>query len=304
MIRIRKVLFPTDFSNASTTALGHAVMLADSFSAELTLLHVAVDASHLRHADFPELEKAADELQELAEDQLAAITGTSRPRRLLVKRVVRQSHTPDQEIASYSHVEDFDLIVMGTHGRTGVAHLIMGSIAESLVRLAPCPVLTVREHMEKQEATPYLNILVPVDFSPHAEKALRYGVALAKNFEASLRLLHVLEKPVQPAHYQLDENALARLQPDIESRTQQAMREMVGKLAPKGLDYTMACALGRPYSEIVHDAEQNDSDLIVLGTHGLSGLQQFFLGSTAAKVVRRAPCPVLTVKVKERDFVS
>lgn len=303
MIRIRKILFPTDFSNASTVALGHAVMLADSFEAELTLLHVAVDESRMRQAHFPELEKAADELQELAEDQLAAITGAARPRPLQVKRVVRRSHIPNQEIAGYCHAEDFDLIVMGTHGRTGVAHLIMGSIAESLMRLASCPVLTVREHMEKQEVTPYLNILVPVDFSAHAEKALKYGIALAKNFEASLRVLHVLDQPVQPPH-QIDENMLTRLQPEIEPRAQQAMREMVGRLAPKGLDCATAYAVGRAYSQIVHDAEQNDSDLIVLGTHGLSGLQQLFLGSTADRVVRHAPCPVLTVKVKEKDFVS
>lgn len=303
MMTIRKILFPTDFSNASTVALGHAVMLADSFAAELTLLHVAIDESHLRQAHFPELEKAGDELQELAEDQLAAITGTSRPRPLAVKRVVRQSHVPDHEIANYSRAEDFDLIVMGTHGRTGMAHLLMGSIAENLVRLAPCPVLTVREHMEKQEVTPYLNILVPVDFSPHAEKALKYGIALAMNFEASLRVLHVLDQPVQPSHYQLDENLLMRLQPDIESRTHAAIQELMKRLAPKGLDYSTAYVVGRAYSEIVHHAAHNDSDLIVLGTHGLSGLQQFLLGSTAAKVVRHAPCPVLTVKVKERDFI-
>jgi len=303
MLTIRKILFPTDFSNASTAALGHAVMLADSFEAELTLLHVAADERHSLQAHFPELEKAADELQELAEEQLAEMTDTTRPRRLAVKRVVRLSQTPVEEIANYSREENFDLIVMGTHGRTGVAHLLMGSIAESLVRLAPCPVLTVREHMEKEEVAPYLKILVPVDFSPHAEKALKYGIALAMNFEASLNVLHVMDQPVQPSHYQLDDNFLMMMQPNLEARTHEALQQLMARLAPKDLEYETAYVFGRAYAEIVNYAASNDVDLIVLGTHGLSGLQQFLLGSTAAKVVRHAPCPVLTVKVKEKDFI-
>jgi len=303
MLTIQKILFPTDFSNASTAALGHAVMLAENFSAELTLFHVAVDERHMQQAHFPELEKAGDELEEMIEEQLAEITGAARPRRLAVKRVVRQNPEPVEEIAKYSAGENFDLLVMGTHGRTGMAHLLMGSIAESLVRVAPCPVLTVREHMEKEEVAPYLNILVPVDFSPHAEKALKYGIALAMNFEASLSVLHVLDVPVQPAHYHLDENLLMRMQPDIEAMTLEALQKMMKELAPKELEYSPACVVGRAYAEIVNYATKQDGDLIVLGTHGLSALEKFLLGSTAAKVVRHAPCPVLTVKEKEKDFI-
>ncbi len=303
MLSIQKILFPTDFSNASTAALGHAVMLAENFSAELTLFHVAVDERHLQQAHFPELEKAGDELEEMIEEQLAEITGADRPRRLAVKRVVRQNPEPVEEIAKYSAAENFDLLVMGTHGRTGMAHLLMGSIAESLVRVAPCPVLTVREHMEKEEVTPYLNILVPVDFSPHSQKALKYGIALAVNYEASLSVLHVLDVPVQPSHYQLDENLLMRMQPDIEAMTLEALQKMMKEQSPKELEYSTACVVGRAYAEIVNHATKQDSDLIVLGTHGLSALEKFLLGSTAAKVVRHAPCPVLTVKEKERDFI-
>jgi nucleotide-binding universal stress UspA family protein len=303
MLAIRKILFPTDFSNASTAALGHAVMLAENFSAELTLFHVAVDERHLQETHFPELEKAGDELEEMIEEQLAEITGADKPRRLAVKRVVRQNPEPVQEIAKYSADENFDLLVMGTHGRTGVAHLLMGSIAESLVRVAPSPVLTVREHMKKEEVAPYLNILVPVDFSPHAKKALKYGIALAMNFEASLSVLHVLDVPVQPSYYQLDENLLMRMQPDIEAMTLDALQKMMKELAPKELEYSTAYVVGRAYAEIVNYATKQDSDLIVLGTHGLSALEKFLLGSTAAKVVRHAPCPVLTVKEKEKDFV-
>jgi nucleotide-binding universal stress UspA family protein len=303
MLTIHKILFPTDFSNASTAALGHAVMLAENFSAELTLLHVAIDEGHSRQAHFPELEKAGSELQQLAEEQIAELTGTREASRLTVRRVVRQNPEPVQEIAKYAADEKFDLMVMGTHGRTGVAHLLMGSIAESLVRSAPCPVLTVREHMAKDEVSPYLKILVPVDFSQHAEKALKYGIALAENFEASLHVLHVMDQPVQPTHYQLGDNLLTMLQPDLESRTREVLQQLLERLAPKELEYSTDYVFGRAYAEIVSYAKQIDADLIVLGTHGLSGLQQFFLGSTAAKVVRHAPCPVLTVKVKEKDFI-
>jgi nucleotide-binding universal stress UspA family protein len=303
MLSIGKILFPTDFSNASTAALGHAVMLADGFSAELTLLHVATNESGVQHAHFPELEKAGNELEEMIEEQLAEITGTARPQRLAVKRVVRQNPEPVQEIATFSADGKFDLIVMGTHGRTGVAHLLMGSIAENLVRVAPCPVLTVREHMEKEEVVPYLKILVPVDFSAHAEKALKYGIALAMNFEAPLILLHVLDMPVQPSHYDLDENFLMQRQPDIETTTINALRDLMKRLSPQRLEFSTACVVGRAYAEIVNYAAKHDCDLIVLGTHGLSALEKFLLGSTAAKVVRHAPCPVLAVKEKEKDFI-
>lgn len=303
MLTIRKILFPTDFSNASTAALGHAVMLAENFSAELTLFHVAADEHHMQQAHFPELEKAGDELEDMIEAQLAEITGATKPRRLPVKRVVRQNREPVQEIANYGAAENFDLLVMGTHGRTGMAHLLMGSIAENLVRVASCPVLTVREHMEKEDVSPYLNILVPVDFSAHAEKALKYGIALAMNFEATLTVLHVLDVPVQPAYYEIDESFLLQKQPGIEAMTHEALHHLVKKYAPKRLEYTAECIVGRAYAEIVNYASTHDSDLIVLGTHGLSSLQKFLLGSTAAKIVRHAPCPVLTVKEKEKDFI-
>jgi nucleotide-binding universal stress UspA family protein len=193
---------------------------------------------------------------------------------------------------------------MCTHGRVGLSHLLMGSVSEHVVRTANCPVMTVRACKESEEVAPYLDILVPVDFSPYSEKALRYGRTLAHLFDAKLHLLHVLDQPIHPTYYGLGNDVLIRLNPNVQQRSHEEMELLSAKMTPLNVSYQTHVKEGRAYSEIVRFVQEKEIDLIVMGTHGLSGLEHFLLGGTTEKVVRHAPCPVLTVKLKERDFVG
>jgi nucleotide-binding universal stress UspA family protein len=303
MVHIKKILFPTDFSDTSSAALGHALMLAHCFDAALTMLHAAAPNETPKDLRFPEVDPATDEFEDALAEQLAQIIGAAPSRKLRLDRVVHRNHNPVQEICVFADTNNIDLIIMGTHGRTGLSHLLSGSVAENVVRNASCPVMTVKAGKESSEVAPYFDILVPVDFSPYSQKALRYGRTLAHAFEANLHLLHVLDQPIHPAHYGLGDDLLIRLNPEIQRRSQEEMERLISQLGGEVKCQTHVRE-GRAYSEIVRFVQEEECDLVVMGTHGLSGLEHFLLGGTTEKVMRHASCPVLAVKLKERDFVG
>ena len=166
--------------------------------------------------------------------------------------------------------------------------------------------------MEKSLATPRaaasafrLNkILVPVDFSDFSTKALDYALAFARQFEAHIVLLHVVEPAVYPESYMLVTTALE----DLNQGLIQSARQRIGELCRKRIgDRVTSESLvrtGRAHSEIAAVAMELDVDLIILATHGYTGLKHVLLGSTAERVVRHAPCPVLTVRDPEHEFVE
>jgi nucleotide-binding universal stress UspA family protein len=304
MISIHNILFPTDLSGKFGAALGHALMLADRFKAGLVMLHAANFHKNQKDLQFPEVDPAADEFEARLEEQLSQIIGAAPAHKLRIDHIVHQNNNPVQEICAYVEANKVDLIIMGTHGRTGLSHLLAGSVAEEVVRRATCPVMTVRAVKPSAEVTPYFDILVPVDFSPYSQKALRYGVTLAHLFEANLHLLHVLEEPLHPAYYGLGEDLLIRLNPEVPRRSHEELQQLVSQAGSVKVKCQTHVCEGRAYSEIVRFAADRECDLVVMGTHGLSGLERFLLGGTTEKVMRHAPCPVLAVKLRERDFVA
>jgi nucleotide-binding universal stress UspA family protein len=304
MIHIQNILFPTDFSDNSSAALGHALMLADRCQARVIMLHAASSRENSQSLRFPEVDPATDEIEETLEEQLSQIIGAEPTHKLRIERVVHQNDNPVQEICAYVDANNIDLVIMGTHGRTGLSHLFAGSVAEAVVRGASCPVMTVRVGKKSAEVTPYFDILVPVDFSPFSQKALRYGFTLARLFEANLHLLHVIDQPIHPTHYGLGEDLVMRLNPEVPQRSHEELRRLVSPFVSAEVKYQTHVRDGRAYSEIVRFVAERECDLVVMGTHGLSGLEHFLLGGTTEKVMRHASCPVLAVKLKERDFVS
>ena len=138
MTGIQRILLPTDFSATSDEAFRYATRLALSLGAGLNLLHVPGTAGHNFEASFP-----FAQFETATRERLVALVSQEELARLQPEYAVRIG-TPAQEIVRYAEVREIDLIVMGTHGRTGLAHLVMGSVAEQVVRTAPCPVLLVR----------------------------------------------------------------------------------------------------------------------------------------------------------------
>jgi len=153
MISLKKILLPTDFSEYSDAAREYACSFVEKFGAELHLLHVLQDLVAMAPEPgmaFPPPGDYMKELQASAEQALAKRPGDSLPAETTVVREVRHG-TPFLEIIRYAKEKEIDLIVLGTHGRSGLAHVLLGSVAEKVVRKAPCPVLTVRSKEHKFE---------------------------------------------------------------------------------------------------------------------------------------------------------
>ncbi len=149
------------------------------------------------------------------------------------------------------------------------------------------------------------NVLVPTDFSEASDAALKYGKALAGAFGARLHIIHVIEEPYgQPWAVEAYGFSLAALQDEWVKDAQSRLAASVTDEEGKTVQAVTSTVLGHPVMEILRYATDNDVDLIVMGTHGRGPLGHVVLGSVAERIVRKAPCPVLTVRAKERDFVE
>jgi len=148
------------------------------------------------------------------------------------------------------------------------------------------------------------HILCPVDFSTYSDHAMCYAAALAGKFGAELTLLHVVAPVVAalPGEAALQDMVQVRSE-EIEAACRERLEKTVGDLTAQGLQVQCRVLNGVPYLEIIRFARDSGTDLIVLGTHGRTGITQLLIGSVAERVVRKAPCPVLTVKNPEHDFV-
>lgn len=308
-LRLRKILVPTDFSASADQAFAYALDLARRHGADIHLLHVigAIEGdaySPLRHS--PEAHIRQETPDKIAYDLLQSTIDKYDTEGIAIERVKRHGSAVAALLLKYAQAEGVDLIVMGTHGRQGVQHFIMGSVAERVVRQAPCAVLTVREQQDAsfpKEAGAFQiqRILVPVDFSEHAEALLHTAQTLAVAYGAQLDLLHVIEAPLFVGIYsglvtandlmpEVGKHALARLQHLWE---QEGSEEVQAKLHIEE---------GHAAAHIVDFAERVGSDLVVIASQGRSGIAHFLIGSVAERVVRAAPCPVLIVKPVATDI--
>jgi nucleotide-binding universal stress UspA family protein len=289
-----RILVPTDFSAPSDAALAYARGLAGTFDATLHLLHV-LENEFLRPvvADPQALETAA--LRHLQK----RLTDDDR-RRFHAIPAIERSDAPADEIVSYARTQDIDLIVMGTHGRSGMAHLLVGSVAEKVVRAAPCPVLTLREAppAARRANAGITRILVPTDFSPPSAAALGCARLVAARFGASLCLLHVLEDAVVARS--IGSEVYFAESPGIRTaRLRDAQERLAHRVAPHDraqFRATTEVIFGFSARTIVEYAADNEYDLIVMGTHGRTGVAHLLMGSVAESVVRSTSCPVLTVR--------
>ena len=289
MLQIDRLLYPTDFSECSERALPLAVLLAETHDAEFHALHALV----LHAADESDVERLWERLAEEARTQLRTI---GEGRTLRVSPAIERGISAAPVILGHAAENDVDLIVMGTHGRRGVRRWLAGSVAEEVVRLASCPVLSVHGEPEAVGEVPEVGeIVVPVDFSSHSRLALAHARELAGTLDARVSLVHVVEQSVYPDFYApvrtsgLDLSELRRTAAD---RLRQLADEALGTDRTGAVEVRV----GRTVPEIIDFVEVRQADLVVIASHGLQGLDRVLLGSVTERVVRRAPCSVLTVK--------
>ena len=281
MLAVRRLLVPTDRGPCAAHAYAHALRLATVFEAEL----------HLVYADVP--------TDSLFDEQPVPLSPAPDGIRLVEATAYGDSIA--EALLGYAEAHEIDLIVMGTHGRTGLAHFFLGSIAERIVRGAACPVLTVRTPRKEGERldpssiglSPIRRILAPIDFSERAEAALKHAVALAEPFGATIDVLHAVDVPVLPEFY---DTGLLGATPDLVERSRDSLGRIIEHVVPAALRGEILVEVDVPATAIVDAARNRETDLIVMATHGLTGMKRFTLGSVAERVVQRAACPVFTVK--------
>lgn len=148
----------------------------------------------------------------------------------------------------------------------------------------------------------YNKILVPIDFSSFSRNALRYAIHFAEQFKASLHLLYVSEPVIYPPDFSMGQIAVAASTLEIEKQASVELQKLAESEIGSRLPYTVSIRAGKPFVEIIEAAKEDDADLIIISTHGHSGVEQILFGSTADKVVRKSPCPVLTLREPIKGF--
>jgi len=282
-ITMKVILFPTDFSDHAALALPHAINFAALEGAELHILHVVV----LHGSDESDGEARSGEAQ-----ARAALDGLGHGASRVV-RATRRAVAAAPAILDYADENGVDLIVMGSHGRRGLRRLLLGSVTEEVIRAGTWPVLTVRgEHDHGPTTTNYGRIVAPVDFSSSTPEGLETAADLARRFSAELELIHIVDVPILPELY----GPVTTPVVDVKRATDQAAEKLEQLAGPLRADLSVSTDVhvGGAVHEILKAAE--GADLIVLPTHGYSGLDRMLMGSVAEGVLRRATCPVLTVK--------
>ena len=300
MRTVNRILVPTDFSNCSNDALLQAVALAKVHDARLDVLHVLADVDDpLRVESYGEQQEdvTLDVLRAEADTQMHAVL-SSLPVDTVAVRRVQAVGDPCEAILNHAEAETIDLIVLGTHGRKGVSRWVLGSVAEMVVRKAACSVLVVRQ--KRQRTTDLRRIGVAIDLSEQSRPVLEQAIGLARENGARLDVLHVIEPFAVPVSL-TGIATLSDLVPDIEDKIRERIHWMMDAAVKTPFPYELVIQEGHPVHVLTEYAENNRLDLIVMGTHGNTGLTRFLLGSVAERVLRYAPCPVFIAKTRETE---
>ncbi|EMA40059.1 universal stress protein [Halobiforma nitratireducens] len=288
---IDAVLIPTDGSDGALAGGKRGIALASRIDATVHVLSV-VDTGRSEEYDelaFPSLEaSAADAVEEIA--RLAADHDES----IDVTTTVTEG-TPFQSIREYASRREIDVIAMGTKGKTGIDRVLLGSVTENVLRTARTPVLAVPPSAGDDPIAdvPFDRLLLPTDGSDGAAIAAEWGIGLANRLESSIHAL-----------YSIDTGPLADIPDDellepLENEGRAAIDAVRERREDAGVAVSVSGSIvtGSPVTEVPAYATENDIDLIVMGTHGRTGIGQWFLGSVTENVVRQTDVPVFCVPV-------
>jgi nucleotide-binding universal stress UspA family protein len=294
------ILCPVDLSNTSAKALAHAVALARRHGARVTALHVhhmlilpLETVGTFGAPSIPTLLSDSERAQ--LDAALTHFVANHAATDVRVTTTLVEDVNVPAAILSHVDMAGADLVVIGTEGRSGLHRLMLGSVAERVLRNATCPVLTVPPQASPAHPSQdsFREVLCPIDFSASSTAALQWAAAWAAKDGARVTALHVVEMPPETADPPLLEyTALCdRLTRDAHQAMERTLPEAVRRLTR----FERHVTVGRAGAEIVRFAAAQSADLIVMGVRGRSAVDLAFFGSTTHQVVRRAACPVLAV---------
>ena len=275
-----RILCPIDFSEHSAAALRMAGSLARTFGAEVRVLHaqrfeapVYFTSAQLQ-ALKTQLRRSLRSAREFVEDFTAQHLPEDVARSM---QVVEQD--PVEAILDTHKEWRADLLIMGTHGRTGLTRIRLGSVMESVFRQVQGAILTVGPGAKVGPLGPIRRVLTPIDFSKMSRETFQYAVDLAEQAGAEVIAVHILEHPPEGGHDQVASDLCDWVPPPARARC--SVHEVVRE--------------GTPADRIVAEAKTSRADLIVLGARPRSYLGELVFGSTTEAVIRTAPCPVLSI---------
>ena len=299
-IAVKNVLFATDFSATSEAALPYATSICRKFGSKLHLAHVLSDTSVLMltgGVDYVSLSTIYEDTQNEAKEKLREIA--ERCDGIAHREYVRHGRV-SKNLESLVSQNDIDLIVLGTHGRTGLGKLLLGSVAEDILRHAFCPVLTVGPHVSGRAKLPVFQgpgkelapvdlevrqILLATNLNQHSALMAQGAISLAQQFQSKLSLLHVIE----------DYAGLGTGPEPIEDGLRE-LRKLIPADAELPYKAETLLEFGEASERILGVASEREADLIVLGARASTEIGGTHLPwSTAHYVIAHAHCPVLTI---------
>ena len=322
-IKPKKIMCAIDFSDFTNSILSYGKSLASEFGSTLYLCHIvsgALMVSSFGHSYIAYTDVKGDRIRH-AKDRLKKIAEASD---IDCEIIVSYGHAAD-EIDQTARKNNVDMIIAATHGGSGVKRFLIGSVTDRLVKILSCPLLVLHareNHLVSaiEESIKLNRILVGCDFSPDSKLAFDYALSLAQEFQTQLYLAHVIRSTEQikltasdymkiqggdytkwarSEYLNLQKNATHEdlgKKSTLSSRLEKQLSHMVPEESRNWCTPVTILLEGQPYKKLIDYAVQKEVDMIVLGVHGHSLLEQFLVGSTTDRVISRASCPVLVVR--------
>lgn len=291
-----KLLVPLDFSDLSTKALIAAERLAELFGGTVTPFHSYLPLNEL---DGPYMlglgatpSEDYEETESILTERMEEICKENMDEKFLAKPVISLGNPPQSIV---DEAEEYDMIVMSTHGRTGFTRFFLGSVAEKVLRTSHVPVLVVDK---ESEIGPFKKILLTTDFSENSHAAFSYAKEIALAGDARIEMINVLSYDPQHEEHP-DESTVSVREQRLKVLAKEELHEISDRLTTR-----LLISSNTPHEAILNYNLNNPFDLIIMSTIGRTGIGYLMMGSTTANVVRHVTAPVLSVnpKVKTSDF--
>ena len=298
---IKNIICPVDFSEGSSRAVAYALTLARGVEAELHIIHsYQLPLYALPDGGLVAGPEYVQQVSNASQSSLDALVEKLDSGDVVIKTHLTEG-VPHIEIARLTTELDGQLVVMGTHGRTGLKHMLMGSVAERVVRTSEQPVLTIRER-ENDQGTPWggqiTRLLVAFDFSDPSRRALQEARRLRAQLHCAVDVIFVLDDPFTE-HPGAPKESVWAAEKELEAH-ETALKSVIGRtvtdvFGPDAQTVTTSIARGGAVQSILAATEQGGADMIIVATTGKGGVERMLMGSVSQKLLQTSPIPVLTI---------
>ncbi|MBN2174001.1 MAG: universal stress protein [Bacteroidales bacterium] len=290
-MKIKNILVPIDFSDFSYNALVYSFFLAEKFGAKISVLHAIAlySESFEEKEQLKKLDKFILEHETKRQQLLDNTRRKAKQKGRDIETYLIRSVSISAGILEFMEGKNFDLIVMGNHGNTGLKKFFAGSVSQRILRLSPIPVITVHKNWKKRSID---RILVPMDFSEASGRAITYLNDFKKSFDNKCFYVHVIEQDEHPEFYNVSFSSILEENPQLKTHIIKNLKKHSKSKSDKNVFDVLE---GKPHKELENYIKTNQIDLIVMSCRGHNLFENILIGSTTEQLVAIAKCPVLVV---------